>query len=148
MKGRKKKIIVIMGLLLVGVIGVGGYQFMMGGEKVEAILQEFEPDPVFLDFDPFLAPVLEGRRVDRYVSLGVTLELMAEDHKALVHDKMAPLRNAFIQDLNFQSSMPQKDLRGINLIRIKARFKTLATRVLGPEVVNEVLIAYAADRGF
>ena len=148
MKGKKKKVFMIIGLLLVGVVGVAGYQFMMGGEDPPAILVESDPDPVYYHMDPFLAPVLHGRRVDRYVSLGVILEITNEDHKELIHDRMTPLRDAFIEDLSFQSSMPQKDLRGINLIRIKSRFRTLARRVLGPEVVDEVLIAYATDRGY
>lgn len=148
MKGKKKKIVVVVVLLLVGVIGVAGYQFLAGSEVGEAILAESEPDPVFYHMNPLYAPVLKGRKVNRYVTIGLILEVPSEEVKASIHHQMTQLRNAFIDDLNFQSNMSQTDERGVNLSRIKTRFKSLSSRVLGPDVVDEVLISYASDRGY
>ena len=55
--------------------------------------------------DPLYAPVLNGRKVNRYATIDLTLEVPNEDTKASIHHQMAQLRNAFIDDLNFQSNM-------------------------------------------
>ncbi|MBT6443100.1 MAG: flagellar basal body-associated FliL family protein [Alphaproteobacteria bacterium] len=148
MKGMKKKIIIVVVLLLVGVIGVAGYQFLADSEVGEAILAESVPDPVFYHMTPLYAPVLKGRKVNRYVTIGLILEVPNEEVKAAIHYQMTQLRNAFIDDLNFQSNMSQTDTRGVNLSRIKTRFKSLSSRVLGPDIVDEILISYATDRGY
>ena len=80
--------------------------------------------------------------------MGIILELYSVDHKPLVYDNMTPLRNAFIDDFVFQAQMNSGTAETLHLRRVKTRFRTLATRILGPDIVKEVLISHVLDRGF
>ena len=102
----------------------------------------------FVGLDPFLAPVIEGRKISKYVAVGVVLELYSIDHKSLIHKHMTPLRNAFIDDFVFQAQMNSGTSQSIHLSRVKNRFHTLADRIVGPDIVKEILISHVIDRGF
>ena len=67
------------------------------------------------------------------------MELHSEDYKTLVRDSMTPLRNAFIDDFVFQAQMYSGRSDSVHLHRVKSRFRTLADRIVGPDVVKEVL---------
>ncbi len=105
-----------------------------------------QDDPEFLPLSPFPAPVLKGRQIERYVHLGITLELANSEVARRARANLPALRNAFIQDLFFQAQM-RNDGRGVVLPRIKARFRVLAERVLGEDTVHEVLITEVLDFG-
>jgi hypothetical protein len=66
----------------------------------------------------------------------------------LVNNNITPLRNAFINDFVFQAQMNSGTTESILLQRVKTRFRTLATRIVGEGVVKEVLISHVMDRGF
>lgn len=143
---KKKKLLVIGALLFLGALGAVGYQQLMAGQ--EDIHVPGIPRPGYFKMKPFLAPVMEGRRIGRYISLGITLELYDDGDTQFILGHLTPLRNAFIQDLHFQAHLKDADQRPINLRRVKARFRRLADRVLGPDIVKDVLISHALDRGF
>lgn len=143
---KKKKLLVIGGLLVLGAIGAVGYQQLLAGDEefhVPGLAQ-----PGYFEMRPLLAPVMDERRIDRYISLGITLQIYDEADTPFIFERLTALRNAFIQDLHFQAHLKEVDNRPINLRRIKARFKRLADRVLGPDIVEDVLISHALDRGF
>ena len=140
-------IFAIVGLLMVSVVAVAGYQmFMTDGEKTAA--PEVSSELGNVDMEPFLAPIIEDRRISKYLAVGVILELHREDHKAPVRDSMTPLRNVFIDDFVFQAQMNSGPSQSVLLRRVKPRFHTLADRIVGPNIVKEVLISSALDRGF
>jgi flagellar basal body-associated protein FliL len=146
-KKRRKKIFAIVGLLLVGLVAVGGYQMFMT-EDGEAALPSAPSEPGFVPMKPFLAPIIEGRRISKYVAVGVILELYDEDDEAMVREFMTPLRNAFIDDFVFQAQMNAGHSQTVYLPRVKKRFHTLVVRIVGPDIVSEVLISHTVDRGF
>jgi flagellar basal body-associated protein FliL len=148
-KKSRKKLFVIVGMLVVGVIAVVGYQMMMGGEEGgEPAKPKVSAELGYVDMEPFLAPIIEGRRITKYVAVGVILELHSVDYSTLVKDSMTPLRNAFIDDFIFQAQMTSGRSDTVHLRRVKSRFRALADRIVGPDIVKEVLIAHAVDRGF
>ena len=148
-KKSRKKLFIIAGLVLIGVVGVVGYQMTMGGGKDgEPSKPSVSSDLGYVGLDPFLAPVIEGRRISKYVAVGIILELYSKDHKPLVYKNMTPLRNAFIEDFVFQAQMNSGTTQSILLHRVKSRFRTLANRIVGDGIVKEVLIANVMDRGF
>ena len=61
---------------------------------------------------------------------------------------MTPLRNAYIDDFVIQAHMFSGRSQSVHLRRVKSRFLTLADRIVGPNIVKEVLISHALDRGF
>jgi flagellar basal body-associated protein FliL len=147
-KKSRKKLFIIAGLVLIGVVGVVGYQMTMGGGKDgEPSKPSVSSDLGYVGLDPFLAPVIEGRRISKYVAVGIILELYSKDHKPLVYKNMTPLRNAFIEDFVFQAQMNSGTTQSILLHRVKSRFRTLANRIVGDDIVKEVLIANVMDRG-
>jgi flagellar basal body-associated protein FliL len=146
MASKKKKLMLVGALLLIGGGAVAGYQALLSGEPDN--LPPPLPKPAFMDLDPFLAPVIEGRRIIKYVSLGITLELSDESYIPHVHQNNAPLRDSFLNDLLMQAQMARGSGRPVYLPQVKARFRVLARRVLGEDVVEDVLIRYATDRGF
>jgi flagellar basal body-associated protein FliL len=147
-KKSKKKLFAIIGLAMIGVVGVVGYQMSMGGEEGEIFKPSVSDELGYVGLDTFLAPVVEGRRISKYIAVGIILELYSVDHKPLVYDNMTPLRNAFIDDFVFQAQMNSGTAETLHLRRVKTRFRTLATRILGPDIVKEVLISHVLDRGF
>ncbi len=147
-KKSRKKLFIIAGLALIGVVAVVGYQMTMGGEGGESSKPRVSSELGFVGLDPFLAPVIEGRKIAKYVAVGVVLELYSEDHKPLIHKHMTPLRNAFIEDIVFQAQMNSGKSESIHLSRVKTRFRTLANRIVGPDIVKEILINHVIDRGF
>ncbi|MDP6473713.1 MAG: hypothetical protein QF449_03580 [Alphaproteobacteria bacterium] len=147
LKKSRKKLIALAGLLVIGAVAVVGYQmFMTGGG--EAAMPVMSSEPGYVPLDSFLAPVVEDRRISKYVAVGVVLELYSKDDGAMVRDHMTPLRNAFIDDFVFQAQMNSGHSQTVYLPRVKARFQTLADRIVGPNIVSEVLISHTVDRGF
>lgn len=149
-QSKKKKIILIGALVVVGGVGFFGYQTMLSAktEVVEEVVEEAADDPIYMTLEALQAPVLEGRRINRYVTLGVTLELASEEAENLAKERMAPLRDALVNDLLFQAHMSRTRGFVVHLPRVKARFLILARRVLGQEAVKEVLIVHAFDPGY
>lgn len=136
-------------LALAGVVAVAGYQMIMGGEIGEDLVKPSVSSELgFVGLDPFLAPVIDGRKVSKYVSVGVMLELYSKDYKLLINNTITPLRNAFINDFVFQAQMNSGTTELNFLQRVKTRFRTLATRIVGEGVVKEVLISHVMDSGF
>ena len=142
----RKKFVAIAGLLVAGVAAVAGYQmFMAGGEGGQP---DVSSELGYVGTEPLLAPIVEGRRISKYVSIGVILELHSEDYKAPMRNNMTPLRNAFIDDFDFQAQMNGGRSQSVRPRRVKSRFRTLADRLVGPDIVKEVLVSHALDRGF
>ena len=146
-KGRKK-IFAIVGLLVIGAAAVAGYQMFMTAGGGESAKPDVSAELGYVNMEPFLAPIIEGRRISKYVAIGVILELHSEDYKTHVRDNMTPLRNAFIDDFVFQAQMYSGRSDSVHLHRVKSRFRTLADRIVGPDIVKEVLISHALDRGY
>ena len=130
------------------IFAIVGYQMLMPNDGEEGAKPRVSSELGYIVMEPFLAPIIEGRRISKYVAVGIILELHSEDNKRQVRDSMTPLRNAFIDDFVFQAQMNSGRSDSIHLHRIKSRFRTLADRIVGPDIVKEVLISHALDRGF
>ncbi|MDA0230975.1 MAG: hypothetical protein O3B21_12410 [Proteobacteria bacterium] len=146
-KKSRKKLVAIVGLFAVGAAAIVGYQMFMV-ESGESAAPSVSDELGYVIMAPFLAPIIEGRRISKYVAVGVILELHSEDYRIQVQDNMTPLRNAFIDDFVFQAQMNSGRSETVYLNRVKSRFHTLADRIVGPDIVKEVLISHALDRGF
>ena len=103
--------------------------------------------PIFIRLDSLLAPIIEKRRVKGYAEILLTLEVRDRDGMAEIYKKLVPLRDEFLRDLQFQAGMRGPGDPPINLKRIKARFVTLANRVVGEGVVVAVLVQSAFYNG-
>ena len=146
-KEKLKKFAAIAALFVIGVAAVAGHQMFMV-EAEESAAPQISSELGYVNMEPFLAPIIEGRWISKYVAVGVILELHSEDYKIQVRDNMTPLRNAFINDFVFQAQMNSGRSESVYLHHFKSCFRTLADRIVGPYIVKEVLISHALDRGF
>ena len=78
----RKKLFMLAGLALASVVAMAGYQMIMGGETGEDLVKPSVSSELgFVDLDLFLAPVIDGRKISKYVSAGVIPELYSKDYK-------------------------------------------------------------------
>ena len=101
--------------------------------------------PVFVTFEQIIVPVIRDGYIDKHVRLVVVLEAAGEENAAALHAKKLRLRDAFIRDLHAVTSRrTQGD--NLSLELVKRRFLAVTRRIVGPDVVRDVLIKGAFER--
>jgi hypothetical protein len=102
--------------------------------------------PVFVRLQPFTLPVFEGNTVTRQATVVVALELEQGKTEADV-DRLRPkLVDAFLGELREIYEKRRHEPRVIDAGIIKPRLKEAADRILGPGIVDDVLIQQAFER--
>jgi hypothetical protein len=102
---------------------------------------ELIPDaPVFFDIRPLMLPVIEGNRVRRQIGILLTLELVKGHVKQEAAEKEHELTDAFITELNRMYGWRAGANRVADERLIKERLHAAADRILGANVVRDVLI--------
>jgi len=96
--------------------------------------------PVFFDIRPLTLPVIEGNSVRRQVGVLLTLELVKGHDKHEAADREHELTDAFITELNRIFGWRAGADRVADEHLIKQRLHAAADRILGPDVVRDVLI--------
>lgn len=96
--------------------------------------------PVYVPFPVIFVPIIEGDKVARQVGVTLTLELAKGAPKDGVESKRLQLNNAFVENLYsfFQQRSEMHD--SIDQAYLKQRLLRAAAAVVGPKVVQEVLI--------
>jgi flagellar basal body-associated protein FliL len=96
--------------------------------------------PVFVRMPPIVVPVIEGDKVTRQVGVNIVLELAEGHGEADVAPKRQLLQDAFIRDLYGIYQARAGTGRAVSEQVVKARFGRSAAAILGPGVVQDVLI--------
>jgi flagellar basal body-associated protein FliL len=96
--------------------------------------------PAFVKIPPIVVPVIEGDKVTRQVGVNIVLELAEGRSAADVAEKRQLLQDAFIRDLYSIYQARAGTGRAVSEQVVKARFGRSAAAVLGPGVVQDVLI--------
>jgi len=141
----KKLILIVLVLLLLAGGGGGGYWwfFMRGADEAAA---PPPPEPaVFVEMEALTIPVIRGGAVAKYVLLQVALEVEDEEARQDVIDRMPRLKDAFLRDLHAYFASTPLD-SPLNVRTVKTRLKRVAGRIVGPEIVREVLIQGAFEK--
>jgi flagellar FliL protein len=102
--------------------------------------------PVFVKLPPIVLPVFEGDVVTRQASLVLALELATGKTEDAIAGQQRRLMDAFIADLYAIYEQRQRAERVIEPNVIKPRLLASADRILGPGVVQDVLIQQAFER--
>ena len=144
----KMVIIIVAVLALLGAGGYAAYTFLGAGEEPSAAAPEDGEKPAFIALDPFIVPVIRGNEIVRHVNLEITLELapgVAEDD---VNEMMTFLRDAFIKRLHgiIGRRHGRREDEGLDMARIKRGLLADSARVLGPDIVRDVLIQSSFER--
>jgi flagellar protein FliL len=110
------------------------------GEHVHAGKEPSPGAPVFIDMQPIVLPVIEGKNVTRQVGVLLTVELAQGHVSDDVEEKRRELTDAFITELYRIYGWRSGADRVVNETLVKRHLQASADRILGKGVVQAVLI--------
>ena len=145
----KKTIIVAAFLFIVAAVTalIGLRAVTKGVEKVaEVAAKRFKP-PIFIKAGRYVLPIIRRDRVTSQISIGIMLEVRDEANKIKVKENMPLLKDAFISD--FHKLVIWRDYRTNRfapLTVVKARLMKITRKIVGPDVVQAVLLTYVIRR--
>lgn len=164
----KLAIIGAVALLLVGGIGAGAYFYFVSpaeaaaGKEIEKGHEEAKAEKkedkggdhgkggasaFFVQLDPLILPIIDEEGLTQVVSLVIAIDVPDEATKEKVKILAPRLTDAFIQEmygeLNRQAAM-KGGIVQVNMI--KTRLNKIAHRVLGDDMVNDVLLQVVQQR--
>jgi flagellar FliL protein len=102
--------------------------------------------PVFINLPAIVLPIFQGDRVTRQAGLVLVLELVKGKLATDVQPNQPKLYDAFITDLVQLYEQRGDEERIIDPALVKQRLQETSDRVLGPGVVQQILIQQAFER--
>ncbi len=146
---------ILVAILLVCGGSIGAY-FYFGNSAVASIpegeagdMAELESHETlhFVELSPLLLPIVDNNGVSQVVSLVISLEVNSEESREMV-EKLSPrLTDAYIHDLygvlNYKAA-----LQGgvVQVSEVKRRLNMITTKVIGEDVINDVLLQVVSQR--
>ncbi len=160
-----KKIIML--IVLLAVLGGGGaaaYLFLLapaeaaGQEAGEHAKAEEEAhatssghgssDVEFVELDPLILPILDKTGVSQTVSIVVALEVKDSNSADIVRKMTPRLKDAYIQELyGILNHVAARNGGAIKINILKKRLNKMTVKVLGKDVVQDVLLQVVQQRG-
>jgi hypothetical protein len=116
---------------------LSGLTGWLGGEKAQ-----------FFRMPVFHLPVIREGRIAAQVSVNVTLETRDARNKNKILENHLKIQSAFLRDLYGLMSLNNGSGRALVVPTVKARLQKVADRVLGPDVVKDILIENVSVRNF
>lgn len=107
-----------------------------------------EGDREYYTLQPFTVPIVRDGRIARHVSLLVTLETRGAANKDKILEARKRLRDSFLRDLHGVMAFRRKDGRPFKTSVLKKRLMAVSKRVLGADIVRDILIEIALERRF
>lgn len=150
----KKIILLVLALLVLIGAGVGGY-LMFGpkphkeGEHAEEAPKKKERTgpPVFVPIGPMIVPVMGAKTVEQNIMVTVSLEVDDDTIKEQVRLQSPRLIDAYVQALYGGIDKGQViDGQVLNIPALKTKLMETTEKVLGPDVVHDVLIQSVSQR--
>lgn len=141
-------IIVVALLVIAGSGGAVWYFFRQADapDLPEAQKEESLEEAEFVDIENLSIPVIREGRVDRYITISVSLEMRDKDAKELGDEAFPRLKDAVFRDLYSYFSMQQSGQSGINVAQVKSRLMWAAERAIGKGQVRQIIIQGAYER--
>ncbi len=107
-----------------------------------------EGDAEYYTLQPFTVPVVRNGRIAKHVSFVITLETSGLANKDKILEARKRLRDSFLRDLHGVMSIRRKDGRSFKTSVLKKRLMAASKRVLGEDIVSDILIEIALERRF
>ena len=107
-----------------------------------------EGDAEYYTLQPFTVPIVRDGRIAKHVSFVITLETSGLANKDKILEARKRLRDSFLQDLHGVLSIRRKDGRSFKTSVLKKRLMAVSKRVLGEDIVRDILIENALVRRF
>ena len=116
---------------------------------VEETKNLVEDDPEFVPIPSLSVPIIREGRVEKYVFLTVTLEMIDSDAKDVAELYVPRIKDAFFRSLFAYFGSLRPGTPGMNIRSVKARLMHAGKRAIGDNKIKAVLIqnAFEQDAG-
>ena len=105
-----------------------------------------EEDAEYYTLQPFIVPIVRDGRIAKHVSLLITLETRGLTNKDKILEARKRLQHSFFRDLHAVMSIRRKDGRSFKTSVLKKRLMVVSKRVLGEDIIRDILIKVAFER--
>ncbi len=149
----KKVIILVVLLLVVGGGAVGALYFMKLGpfestEEVKKSQEEIELEQkattTTIAIKPFSIPMFQGERIAGNIQVQFELEVPLGKEEE-INSKMLRLEDAYLRDLYVFMPRLLRNAEKLDINKLKRRLMRITEKVVGPDIVEDVLIQSVAD---
>lgn len=96
--------------------------------------------------DPLVVSIQHDGVVEKHIGFVILLEVSDSAAQAKVQDLMPRINDAFVTDINALASLPHADENGIDPDALKRRLTASCARVLGPNVVKNIVFLRSFTR--
>jgi len=105
-----------------------------------------EPEVHFVEMSPLIIPVINSHGVTQMISLVIAVEVDSQEKADRVTKYSPRLTDAYLSDLYgaFSHDMPDNDM--IPVAYLKERLNKMSTKILGEDVVADVLLQVLQQR--
>ncbi len=155
----KVAVLALVAILVLGA-GAAGTYFYFGKKAVASVGETGEHAEAkdvkkkegaghlqFVEMDPLVLPIVDADGISQMVSLVIVLQVHDEKQKAEVTAQMPRIKDAYIQDMYgvLNKHVAVKD-GVIQVSIIKEKLNAATVRVLGEDVVSDVLLQVVQQR--
>lgn len=103
------------------------------------------PEPVFYSMDPLLVPVIRDGELRRNIYIAFRLQVSSgQEEKAEFH--LPQLRDVYLRALYDIIPKQLETRTTLDLRKVKNRLKVITERVVGPGVVEDVIVVSVFER--
>lgn len=102
--------------------------------------------PISVRLDPLVVSIQRNGVVEKHVGFVVVLEVANSAAQVKVQDLLPKLNDAFVTDINALASLPHAADTGIDPDALKRRLSASCTRVLGADVVKNIVFLRSFTR--
>lgn len=146
----KALIVLAIGLLLLGGAAYGGWtlynEYIVKKQEEQPPKPAPKPPSAFVRVSPVVVPVIGAQRVEQFVTVVVTLEVNA-DQQPMAQANLPRISDAFLRTL-YGAADDRSILQGniVNIPAVKAKLLEAAGKVLGADIVQNVLVQVVVQR--
>ncbi len=102
--------------------------------------------PIDVRLDPLVVSIQRNGVVEKHIGFVIVLQVGDSAAQAKVQDMMPKLTDAFIVDINALASLPSASDSGIDGDALKRRMSASCTKILGPDVVKNIVFLRSFTR--
>ena len=102
--------------------------------------------PAYMRLDPIFVPIIQGNQVTQQVGVTLMLQIIEGKSKSDIEAKRKQLYDAFFRELYGFFQSPAAAGGNVDQTYLKVRLLKIAVGVVGPNLVQEVLIEQLFER--
>ncbi len=100
--------------------------------------------PRFIDVEPLSISVFAGDRVAATVQLQLKLEAIGEENEQQIIRLMPRINDAFLRDMHTFLPRLLKMKKRVDVVILKKRLQIISERLVGPTLINNILVQSAS----